>query len=551
MTSPTEDPGTSSAVARNSMSVSAWVLVSRITGFCRVAVIAAVLGPTYLGNTFQAINQLPNLIMYELLLGSLFVSLLVPSLVRHVDEGDTAGVERLAGAFLGVITLAFAIVVVLAILAGPLLLRLFVLGVEDPLAAAAQRRVGWLLLVIVMPQVLFYGIASTAAAIMNAHGRFVLPSAAPVLENLGVIATLGATAALFGTGTNLEDVPLAQLLLLGVGATAAVGLHAAAQWWGVWRLGIRLTPRAGWRDPQVRQLFRRVVPSLGYAWLSTLRGFAIVVAANRVPGGVVAFQLARQVSFMPVALGANPVAVALLPQLSRLFQARELRRFGDEFVRGINLVYFVTVPATVACLVFAERLAELVSFGEMATATGVALIAVALAALALGEIGESRFVIGVRASYACHDARSPLYSMLCAVGVTLAGTLVAFLLPPGTAVLLVLGVTVSASSLVGAWDLLRRIRRKLPAGHDQAVPAILRAVAASVLMAGPAYGTATAAAAFVEGRLAHVAELLAGGAVGLLVYVALQRWWGSPELSSLVTAMRTGSAAAVSHRTDG
>ena len=76
----------SASVPRNSITVSAWTLVSRVTGFARVAVIAAVLGPTYFGNTFQAINQLPNLIIYGLLMGSLFSSLLVPSLAVLLGE---------------------------------------------------------------------------------------------------------------------------------------------------------------------------------------------------------------------------------------------------------------------------------------------------------------------------------------------------------------------------------------------------------------------------------------------------------------------------------
>src|ERR1041384_8053752 len=98
-----------SSVVRNSMTVAAWVLVSRVTGFARVAVIGAVLGPTYLGNTFQALNSLPNMIMYNLLLGELFVALLMPSLVRLVDARDRRRVERVAGAFLGMTTVTFLI----------------------------------------------------------------------------------------------------------------------------------------------------------------------------------------------------------------------------------------------------------------------------------------------------------------------------------------------------------------------------------------------------------------------------------------------------------
>ena len=72
------------ALARNSLAVVSWTMVSCIGGFVRVGVVAAVLGPTYLGNIFQATNTLPNL-AYAALTGSLFSNLLVPPLVRRVD----------------------------------------------------------------------------------------------------------------------------------------------------------------------------------------------------------------------------------------------------------------------------------------------------------------------------------------------------------------------------------------------------------------------------------------------------------------------------------
>jgi putative peptidoglycan lipid II flippase len=530
--------GASGSVARNSITVSAWTLVSRITGFARVAVIAAVLGPTYFGNTFQAINQLPNLIIYGLLMGSLFSSLLVPSLVRQADARDRGGLERVAGAFLGLLTVAFAAVATLGAVGGPLLLRVFAVGVEDRSVASAQRQVGWLLLLMVLPQVLLYGVACTAAAVMNAHGRFALASAAPALENLAMIATLGVSAWLFGTGTAIERVPPGQLVLLGIGSTAAVAVHAAAQWLGAWRLGVRLVPRAGWRDPDVRRLFQRLLPSLGYGWLNLVRWFAVLVAANRVPGGVVAFQLALNFYYLPVVLGAQPVALALLPELSRLFQRHDLRRFRDELIRGFALASFLTTPAAVAYLVLALPLAEIAAFGEMATASGVTLLAVGLATLAPGVVGESRFLVELQGSYAGHDARSPVRSMALCASLTLAGTVLALALPAGAGVLLVLGLAYSAGSLAGGADLSRRVHRRLPPSSERATPAILRALAASALMAGPVYLAAEAAAGWAQGRLGTVVQLALAGGVGAGLYLAVQRLWRSPELGSLLGAMR-------------
>ena len=87
------------AAGKASMAAAGWTIVSRVTGFARAATVAAVLGATYLGNTYQAINQFPNL-AFGLLTGGLFGTLLVPSLVRQLDAGDREGAAQLAGGFM-------------------------------------------------------------------------------------------------------------------------------------------------------------------------------------------------------------------------------------------------------------------------------------------------------------------------------------------------------------------------------------------------------------------------------------------------------------------
>lgn len=518
-------------MARNSVTVAKWTMVSRFTGVARVAAIAAVLGPTYLGNTFQATNYLPNL-TYELLVGSLFASLLVPPLVRLVDEGDRASVERVAGGFLGIVVVGSGVVALLGTLGAPLLLRVLSVAVEDQGVASAQREVGWMMMALLMPQVVLYAVAGTCGAVMNAHGRFGLPAGAPALENLGIVLTLALSAVLFGTGNDLETVSTSQVLLLGVGTTASVGLHAAAVWWGAARLGLRLVPRAGWRSAEVRAITRLAAPSFGHGGLGALRNFALLMASNRVPGGVVAFQMANNFYQLPVALAAKPVSVALLPELSRLHHCGDLGRFRRVLSRGVRLIAFLTVPAALAYVVLARELAEAVSFGEMATPIGVTLVAASLASVGLGVLGESGFVLGTQASYARGDARSPFLAMGLRTAVVLLGVVLA-LAVHGTMVLVVLGVALSLGNTVSMLFLVRRVNAGLPPAHDPVAPSLFRALFGSVLMLGPAYAIASSMSG--SGRVAQLLAVAGGSAVGLGLYLAFQRAFRAPELSELRT----------------
>ena len=532
MRSTVQEPGTTSgaAAAGDSISVGAWTVVSRVTGVARFAAIGAVLGPTYFGNTYQFTNSLPNLIYYGFLAGSLFSSLLVPALVHHVDNGDRDASQRVAGGFLGMTLVALVAIVPVAVILGPLVLRFAALGGGPALVGQAQERIGRWLIVMFLPQVFCYGIVGTATAVMNARRRFALAAAAPALENIGILGVLGATALLFGTDTGLDRIPVAELLLLGLGTTGAVALHAAAQWWGAKRAGVVLVPRAGWRDPEVRVIIRRALPSLAQAGLVALQVLSLLVIANRVPGGVVAFQIALSFYYLAIALGATPVALSLLPRLARMHTYGEATLFRDTLVRGFALALFVTIPAAAGYLTLAVPLARAVAFGRMDSTAGVTMVAASLAALAVAVVAQTAFLIATYASYARKDTRSPLVSMLLQAITCLALVGIAAQLR-GPAVLVMLGLGFSAAVAVGAGHLITRVWRGLAGGSQRLAPSLAKVVIGAAVMAGPAWLTAATVPHWIGQPLGSGVGILAAALVGGAVFVALQALWRTPELA--------------------
>jgi putative peptidoglycan lipid II flippase len=265
----------------DSLSVATWTTISRVTGVLRGVAIAAVLGATYFANTYQFTNSLPNLIFYGLLAGSLFSSLLAPALVEHIDSGDRRAVARTAGGLLGMALLGMLALVPIVAVATPWLLRLGSIGASDPGAAHNQVHLGAILVLFLLPQVPLYAIVGTATAVMNAHRRFALAAAAPALENLGTIAVLGVVALTYRRAVIEHHVPGSLLLLLGLGTTGAVMLHACTQWWGARRVGVTLVPNAGWRDPQVRATIHRAMPAVAQAALAALQLAALTLIAAR------------------------------------------------------------------------------------------------------------------------------------------------------------------------------------------------------------------------------------------------------------------------------
>jgi putative peptidoglycan lipid II flippase len=517
--------------------VAAWTIVSRVTGVARFAVIGAVLGPTFFGNTYQFTNSLPNLVYYGFLAGSLFSSLLVPALVRHIDAGDRRASERVAGGFLGMTLVALVVIAPVAVTMGPLLLRLAALGTGPHIATSAQLRVAFLLIVMFIPQIFCYGVVGTATAVMNSRQRFALAAGAPAIENVGTIAVLVATAVIFGTGTNLTSVPAGEMLLLGLGSTGAVMLHAATQWWGARRVGVTLLPRPGWRDPEVRVVVKRALPSLAQASLLALQVLTLLGLANRLPGGIVAFQVALNFYYLAIALGATPIALSLLPRLARMHLDEDTAAFRDTLIRGFRLGFFVTIPAAVGMLALAFPLATAVSFGRMSGQDGVAMVAASLAALSVAVVTETAFLIATYACYARKDTQTPLRSTMVQAAVCL-GLATTALFVHGWAVLMALGLALSLAVTAAACHLTARLLRDLP-GHttERLAPSLARFTVGALIMAGPAWLTATAVPHLLGRPYGPRIGILFGAVAGCAVFLAVHAIWRTPELRLLTAGL--------------
>jgi putative peptidoglycan lipid II flippase len=533
-----DDLTSGSGTARDSVTVGAWTALSRGTGVIRVVVIGAVLGPTFLGNTYQLTNSLPNLIYYGFLAGSLFVSLLVPALVQHIDNHRPKDSARVAGGFLGIALVLLGLLAPIAVLLLPELLRVTSLGgvgLSEVTQGSGQVGVTRLLILLTIPQVFLYAVVGSATAVMYAHRRFALAAAAPLVENLGIILVLVLVGMIYGTGKELGAQSTGEVLLLGLGSTGAVAAHAAIQWWGARRAGVLLRPRAGWRDAEVLVTIRKALRSVTQAGLLALQLLALLLVSNRVAGGTVAIQMALNFYYLPIALAATPVALALLPRLSRLHQSDSTGEFTSTFIQGLGLALFMAIPAAVGFVVLADPIAHTIAAGQMASPEGLRMIAAGLAALALGLVGETTFYVTTQASYARGDTRTPLISMgvqavfclsLCGV----AAFAPARLLVPA------IGAAYAVGAVIGGAHLFLRMskgwqRRELWAS-------LVRITFGSIVMAIPAYFSARLISSQLSGRPGQGLALVAGAAVGVIVYAVIQLLLRSPEFAWLTSGLK-------------
>jgi peptidoglycan biosynthesis protein MviN/MurJ (putative lipid II flippase) len=441
--------------------VAGWTLLSRVTGLVRVIVIGAVLGPTFFANVFQTINVIPNL-TYNLFAGSLIASLLVPPLVESLHRGGQQAVKELSRRFLSLIIAGMAVVGLAVVLAAWPLSRLITASIRNPAVHETSGNQALIMLVLVVPQIVLYGVAAVGAAVQNANARFALAAAAPAIENLGLIITMIVCALVFGKGLEADRVGNRQLVLLAVGSTLSVSIHALVQFVGASHaIGGLLSPRWHWKNDATRSLLPRLGTSIGTGACAAAWTLLCTLAAGLLAGGVVAFQTGLAFYSFPVAVAARAVGTTLLPRLSHLAGVGDRSQFAQTYRSGLRNAVSLVVPIAIFMFALSGYLARLISFGAMAHGAGLNLVNLAIRSLSLAVVGGSIYEVASQACFACYDAKSALTANLGRLGVIGGGLVAALLVPKTGLVLVAVCAAVVAGECIAAYVMHRAVSLRL------------------------------------------------------------------------------------------
>jgi putative peptidoglycan lipid II flippase len=527
MSRPAEEPAVPRSerqLLRSSGVVALGTGLSRLTGFARVAVMAYAIGATALAEAYNLANNTPNL-LYDLVLGGILSATLVPVIVEHMDRDDDA-IDAVATVIFVVLLAATA----LAMICAPLIIAMFNLS-SSAAQARSQASVAVPLLVLFLPQILFYGLSSLGTAILNARRSFAVPAFAPVLNNLIVIVVFLALPRFAGGHTpSFDQVADDDLLLayIGIGTTLGIVAMTAVLWPAMRAAGVSLHWRFRPRHPAVREIGRLSGWTLGYVVSNLIAYTVIQTLANGVEG-VTEYAYAYIFFQLPYGLWTVSVMTAYTPEMAAAWARGELDDLRDRFTSGFRLLPVVILPLTIALVALAHPIVSVVlEHGSFDLASG-DLTARTLIAFAVGLPAFSAYLFAMRGFYALRDTRTPF---LINLGENIANVVIGLLLLDRFGVV---GLAASFSiayalfSVVALLVLQRRIGRVF---DRRTLRALVRQLAASaamilVMVLGDRFLTVGA-----------VTQLLLVGAAGSAVYVFILLALRSEETDLVLARFR-------------
>ncbi|HSR54739.1 MAG TPA: murein biosynthesis integral membrane protein MurJ [Alphaproteobacteria bacterium] len=507
---------------RSISTIGGFTLLSRLAGFLRDVLFAAILGAGPAADAFFVAFKLPNLFR-RLFAEGAFAAAFVPTYSGLLVSAGHAAARRFAEDSLAVmLAVLFLFVCAVEVLMPYAMMGLAPGFLDDPQKFAFAVE----LTRITFPYLLFISLVALMGAVLNAHDRFAAPAAAPVILNLVLIAAVllwGRFAASPAEGVAWGVAAAGILQFLWLGLVLARNGHG---------LALRL-PRL---SPEVKKLLRLMLPVALGAGVYQVNVVVDVVIGSLLQSGAISYlYYADRVSQLPLGVIGIAVATALLPLLSRQIRAGDEAGALDSQNRALEFALLLTVPAAFALLAAAQPII-MVLFGRGAfSLEAQEATAAVLAAYALGLPAHVLVKVLATGYFAREDTKTPVKVAVVALVVNVILNLI--LMGPFAYVGIALATSAAAWVNCGllALGLVRRgrlrpdaqIRRKLP-----------RMVLSSAVMGAAVWAVVAQTGWLFEApeteRLAALAGLVAAGVV---LYLVLAQISGAMTLSDLRQAL--------------
>jgi len=367
--------GTAAAMSlyRNFINVGVLTLGSRVFGFARDALMAAVLGTSPAADAFAAAFRFPNLFR-RLFAEGAFNTAFVPMFSTALERDGPDQAKLLAGKIMSWLVTAILIITILFEVFMPQITVFFVPGfVDDP----AKFELTVFLTRIMFPYLACMSLMAAYGAILNTLGRFFAAAFAPILLNIVNIAALVPLAIM-----SLDNADTAFWVAI---ATMLGGIaQLMLVYWAIRRAGF--VPRIGLPrfDPEVRRFWILAIPAILTGGITQINIIVGTTIASGASGAIAILGLADRLYQLPLGIVGIAIGTVLLPELSRHIGAGRTSEARSSQSQSLLLSMLLSMPAATALVGLSGPIVRVLYERGLFTPADTVAVSQALVAFAIG-----------------------------------------------------------------------------------------------------------------------------------------------------------------------
>jgi len=515
---------------RNFINVGVMTTGSRILGFIRDALVAAVLGTGPAADAYLAAFRFPNLFR-RLFAEGAFNTAFIPLFAKELEQDGVEPARLWAARILSWLVMAVTSVTIVVEIFMPWILPIFVPGfLDDP----AKFDLTVLLTRICFPYLMCMSLMAAYAGILNGLGRFTASSFAPILLNIVMIAFM--LPLVIWRNTDIQTA-----IWIAIGTIAGGIAQLAMVYFAVRRANF--VPRLHWPkfDAEVRRFWVLAIPAVLTGGITQINIFVGTIIASGAPSAISYLYYADRLYQLPLGIIGIAIGTVLLPELARHLTGGRDAEADAAQNQSLLLSMLLSMPAATALIALAFPIVRVLfqhgAFDAMATVeTSKTLIwfAAGLPAYVLIRVLQPGF-------FAREDTLTPTYTAGISAFINIVVSLALFPSLQHVGIAIATSLAAWANAVLLAVMLHRRGHFSLPRA-DWGRHALI--ITASVAMGVVLWGLSIPAAPFFSLHAHLLVQLVALGAlctVGAVLYFALVHVTGAQPLGLLLRRLRRGA----------
>ncbi len=385
------------------------VMCSRVLGLAREVVFNALFGTATL-QYFITAFRVPNLLRDLFAEGALSTAF-ITVFSKKIATGGEASAWQLANRIGTLTIVVMGAITILGVVFAPELIGLLAGGFTGDDAALTAG-----LTSVMFPFILLVSVAAQVMGMLNAKNVFGWPAMASSFFNIGSIAG-GLTIAW------VMDSGFGRNALYGLAYGTLIGgfLQLAVQFPSLRRIGYHPRLDFRWRDSGVAEVLRTMAPAVIAASAVQVNVMVNTSFATHCESGSVTW-LNNAFRLMQLPLGMFGVAIGTvtLPFLSKSAALGQRGDFRAALARGMRLVFFLTVPASVGLWMLSGPILSVIYEHNKVTAHDIAQSAVALQFYAIGLAAYAGMKVLAPAFYAIGRRKTPMVISFISIAVNYA-----------------------------------------------------------------------------------------------------------------------------------
>ncbi|MDI6703548.1 MAG: murein biosynthesis integral membrane protein MurJ [bacterium] len=367
---------------------------SRISGYIRDMSIASSFGANFITDAFFVAFTIPNMLRQLLGEGALSVAF-IPIFTRYFGK-DKKEAWRLGSIVVNLLFVISSLIAILGIIFSPIIIKIIAPGFKGeeayPLAVKLTR--------IMFPFVILISLSALIMGILNSCRHFFLPAIAPILLNLGMIASIYLLCPAFTQ----------PIIGLAIGVLIGGFGYLIIQIPGLIKHKMRYQLTFDLSHPGLREISHLFIPAiLGLAASQMILIFiGRILASYLVVGSVSFLYFANRLIQLPTSLFGVAIATVSFPSISEYAAINQPHKVKDTFLYSLKMVIFTTIPVTIGLIILGKPIIQvLFQRGEFSEAS-VQDTYSCLFYYSFGLIGYSSLKVIIRTFYALKDAITPL-----------------------------------------------------------------------------------------------------------------------------------------------